>query len=553
MLLWVYVGLMTVAAIAAVLWPLWRRRTALASGTDVAVYRDQLQEIDRDLRLGLIPANEAEAARVEVSRRLLAASQAAQPAASVSGGGWQRNFIAGLAVLVLTIGAAGLYLRVGSPLMASESAPAKAEATATIDRLVAQAEEYLQKNPRDARGWEVLAPVYMRVGRYSDSANAWRNTIQLAGENADRLANLGEALTAEANGIVTADAKDAFTRAVALDQTTVTARFYLGIAAEQDGKASEAAKLFKDLIADSPANAPWLGDIRTALARVEGKPDGAQLKPLARLNPQGQDNGTPVGGPQDPSVLGMVDRLAERLKQDGSDPDGWVRLVRSYGVLNDEAKKSAAIDDARKALAGNAEKVAKFETGLKALEAGEPPAGAPPHASAAANPPAAQGDGVQGMVDRLAERLKKDGSDPDGWVRLVRSYEVLKDEPKKNTAIVDARKALAGDAEKLARFDSGLKAIAAGEDPPPLTSAAAVPEGKDAAQHEAESMTERLAQRLQKSGSDAEGWLMLTRSYTTLQQPEKAKAAVQNARAALAGEPEKLQWFNDQVKRFKLE
>jgi predicted Zn-dependent protease len=157
------------------------------------------------------------------------------------------------------------------------------------------------------------------------------------------------------------------------------------------------------------------------------------------------------------------------------------------------------------------------------------------------------------MVDRLAERLKKDGSDPDGWVRLVRSYEVLKDEPKKNAAIEDARKALAGDAEKLARFDSGLKAIAAGEAPPPLTSASAVPEGKDPAQHEAESMTERLAQRLQKSGSDAEGWLMLTRSYTTLQQPEKAKAAIQKARAALAGEPEKLQWFNDSVKRFKLE
>jgi cytochrome c-type biogenesis protein CcmH len=553
MLLWVYVGLMTVAALAAVLWPLWRRRAASASGTDVAVYRDQLQEIDRDLSLGLIPAAEAEAARVEVSRRLLAASQAGEPAPAVAGGGWQRNFIAGLAVLVLTIGAAGLYLRVGSPLMASESAPAKAEATATIDRLVAQAEEYLTKNPRDARGWEVLAPVYMRVGRYSDSANAWRNTIQLAGENADRLANLGEALTAESGGIVTADAKDAFTRAVALDQTTVTARFYLGVAAEQDGQASEATKLFKQLIADSPPNSPWLPEVRTALARVEGKPDGAQLKPLARLNPQAQPSGTPVGGPQDPSVLAMVGRLAERLKQDGSDPDGWVRLVRSYGVLNDEAKKQGAIDDARKALAGDAERLAKFESGLKALEAGEPPAGAPPHASAAAGAPATQGDGVQGMVDRLAERLKKDGSDPDGWVRLVRSYEVLKDEPKKNAAIADARKALAGDAEKLARFDSGLKAIAAGEDPPPLTSAAAVPEGKDAAQHEAESMTERLAQRLQKSGSDPEGWLMLTRSYTTLQQPEKAKAAVQSARTALAAAPEKLQWFNDQVKRFKLE
>jgi cytochrome c-type biogenesis protein CcmH len=456
MLLWVYVGLMTAAAIAAVLWPLVRRRAAAVSGTDAAVYRDQLQEIDRDLRLGLIPANEAEAARIEVSRRLLAASDNRETAGSVSNP-WRRHLIGGFAVLVLTIGAGGLYLRVGAPLMASESAPlpARAEAAATIERLVAQAEDYLTHNPRDARGWEVLGPVYMRIGRYSDSANAWRNSIQLAGENADRLANLGEALTAEANGIVTADAKDAFSRSVALDQTTVTSRFYLALAAEQDGKASESAGMLKQLIADAPANAPWLGDVRTALARVEGKPDGAALKPLAPISTAASD------APKDAAVTGMVERLAERLKQDGSDPDGWVRLVRSYEVLKDDAKKSAAIEN--------------------------------------------------------------------------------------------ARKALASDAEKLARFDNGLKAIEAGGEPPPLPSATAVPPGKDAGQHEAESMTERLAQRLQKSGSDPEGWLMLTRSYATLQQSEKAKAAVQSARAALAGDPDKLEWFNDAVKRFKLE
>jgi cytochrome c-type biogenesis protein CcmH len=546
--LWVYVGLMTVAAIAAVVWPLWKRGTAAASGHDVAVYRDQLQEIDRDLRMGLVPAGEAEAARVEVSRRLLAASHNGESGSSVSAHPWHRHVIAGLAVLVLTAGAGGFYLRLGAPSMASEASPGRAEATATIDRLVTQAEEYLTRNPRDARGWEVLAPVYMRIGRYSDSANAWRNAIALSGENADRLANLGEALTAEANGVVTTEAKDAFTRSAALDQTTVTSRFYLALAAEQDGKAGEATTILKQLMADAPANAPWLADVRTALARVEGKPDGvAALKPLAPLA------ATAAGAPQDPAVLGMVERLAERLKQDGSDPEGWVRLVRSYGVLNDDTKKRAATDDARKALAANSEKLAKFETGLKAIEAGEPAAGLAPDPAPAANTLPPQADRVQGMVDRLAERLKKDGSDPDAWVRLVRSYEVLKDEPKKTAALEDARKALAGDADKLARFENGLKAIAAGEDPPPLTSASAVPPGKDAGQHEAESMTERLAQRLQKSGSDADGWVMLTRSYATLQQPEKAKAAIQSARTALAGDPEKLEWFNDAVKRFKLE
>jgi cytochrome c-type biogenesis protein CcmH len=549
MLLWVYVVLMTVAAIAAVLWPLLRRKAVRASGSDAAVYRDQLQEIDRDLRLGLIPPGEAEAARIEVSRRLLSASQTDAPTAKISGYAVSRNLIAGLAVVVLTVGAGSLYLRVGSPSLASEPAQAAAANTATIDRLVAQAEEYLTRNPRDARGWEVLAPVYMRIGRYGDSANAWRNTIQLGGENADRLANLGEALMAEANGIVTADAKDAFTRSVAMDSTTVTARFYLGVAAEQDGKASDAAKIFKDLIADAPAGAPWISDVKTALARVDGKPDGAPLPRLGLLN--GTPGSEAQAVPQDPTVLGMVEKLAERLKQDGSDPDAWVRLVRSYEVLKDEEKKTAAIEDAKKALAGDPVKLAKLESGLKALERGEqPPPEAVPHAATAV---ASQDGGVQNMVDRLAERLKKDGSDPDAWLRLVRSYHVLKDAQKKTAAIEDAKKALAGDAEKLARLDRGLKAIEAGEEPPPLTPASAAPESNDAGQHEAEAMTERLAQRLQKSGSDPEGWLMLTRSYVTLQQSEKAKATIQSARAALAGEPNKLEWFNDSVKRFKLE
>ena len=67
---------MTAAAIFAVLWPL-SRRAPLRAGSDVAVYRDQLDEIERDRAAGLIGEREAEAARVEVSRRLLAAADAA--------------------------------------------------------------------------------------------------------------------------------------------------------------------------------------------------------------------------------------------------------------------------------------------------------------------------------------------------------------------------------------------------------------------------------------------------------------------------------------------
>src|SRR3974390_1090408 len=513
MMLWASVAAMTVVAIAGVLWPLFRKRPA-RSGSDVAVYRDQLQEIERDLGLGLIGAKEAEAARIEVSRRLLGATDEGGEIASDSGWSFGRSAIAGLALVLLTIGSAALYLRLGTPSLAQTTVAAAPE-TSSVDKLVAQAEEYLTRNPQEARGWEVLAPVYMQLGRYTDSANAWRNVVQLSGENADRLANLGEALTAESNGIVTAEAKDAFVRSAALDPTTVTAQFYIGVAAEQDGKNSDAAKIFHDLIDHAPADAQWVTDVKTALARVDGKPDGA---PVAAAQ-----SGAPSNPPDNIVVRGMVDGLAERLKKDGAEQEGWVRTGRAYGVLNDTEKKTTAIADARKALASDSDKLAKFEAGLATIENGAPPTNSAPapHPTATVTAQASIGDdpSVRGMVDRLASRLKQDGSDVDGWIRLIRSYKVMNDDAAKNGAVADARKALANDPEKLAKLETAVKAIDAGQEPPPSAPSANAGGGD----HDAHGVVARLAERLQRSGSDPEGWLVLVRSYLPLKYPDKQK------------------------------
>ncbi|HWS97241.1 MAG TPA: c-type cytochrome biogenesis protein CcmI, partial [Candidatus Methylomirabilis sp.] len=138
MMLWASVAAMTVVAIAGVLWPLFRKRPA-RSGSDVAVYRDQLQEIERDLGLGLIGAKEAEAARIEVSRRLLGATDEGGEIASDSGWSFGRSAIAGLALVLLTIGSAALYLRLGTPSLA-QTIVAAAPETSSVDQLVAQAE-----------------------------------------------------------------------------------------------------------------------------------------------------------------------------------------------------------------------------------------------------------------------------------------------------------------------------------------------------------------------------------------------------------------------------
>src|SRR5262245_50342380 len=425
---WVILALMTGATVFAVIWPLVQAREAVRSGSDVEVYRDQLDELERDLKAGTIGKNEAAAARIEIARRLLAAADAAKAdSAEVNPDTTARYRRAAIVavLLLLPLGAVSLYLRLGSPELASENSTigrdTRSDQQTAIENLVAKVEDHLQKNPKDGRGWEVLAPVYMQLGRYSDSVRAWRSALLLLGETAERQANLGEALVAEANGIVTDEANNAFVRAVTLDKTTVSARYYLGVAAEQDGKREEAAKIWRDLIAGAPEGAPWLTDVRTALARVEGAPGspsrGPTAEQIAAAMTQSPDQQTAM-------IRGMVDGLAARLKQDGTDLDGWVRLVRSYKVLGESDKARAAASDAQNALQSDPEKRKQLDAALKELNVSSPAAGPPmkPSSPPAPAQPQHESDNVQAMVDRLAERLSRSGSDPDGWIMLVRSY-----------------------------------------------------------------------------------------------------------------------------------
>ena len=465
MILWLIFGLMTAAAIAAVLFPLVRNRTEEPSGNEIAVYRDQLDELDRDAAAGLIGKSEAEAARVEISRRLLAAADVTRATPDPISAARIRRCVIAAALLLLPAGAGALYLRLGSPDLAAMPAgvAVQPEKQTQIENLVARIEVHLQSNPKDGRGWEVLAPVYMQLGRYSDSVSAWRNTLALLGESADREANLGEALMAEANGVVTVEAKAAFVRAVTLDNTIVSARYYLGKAAEQDGKREEATKIWRDLIAEAPAGAHWANDVRAALARIESN-SGASPDPI----------GTQTAGPNPPAappqhegdaIQGMVDRLAERVKKSGADPEGWIMLTRSYLTLGDKEKAAAAISDARAALAGNAAMLQFFNDALQKFKIDDVAsrASAPPAPATEERAPVQDGsqtnEMIRGMVARLAERLKKDGSDLDGWQRLMRSYVVLGERDKALSAAADARQAIGGDHDKRRRFDDFVKSL----------------------------------------------------------------------------------------------
>ena len=461
MAIWFLLVLMTVLAMAAVLWPLARRRS-VTGGTDIEVYRDQLNEISRDRNAGLIGETEAEAAKVEVSRRLIAAADAASFQTPGSPLLWGRRTGAISGLVFLPVGTIALYLMLGSPQMVSESAVAQQVANdedRSVTALVAKVEAHVAQNPTDGRAWDVLAPVYMRLGRFEDAIRAWRTAIKINGATASRLSDLGESLAAHANGIVTAEAKAAFEQSLALDPQDVMARFYSGMAAEQDGKHAEADKIWGDLLASAPPDAPWIETVQRAMARTTpvaalgnapAEPSASQVAAAAKLAPDQQSQ----------MIEGMVSRLAERLKKDGSDAAGWARLVRSYRVLGDTERAQAAEADARRALASDPEKLRQFNEGGDAA--------APPIAASAPGPsqadveaaqkmnPADQNQMIDGMIARLAERLKVNGDDVAGWQRLLRAYKVLGDSDKATAAAADARRALANDPVKLRQIDDAI-------------------------------------------------------------------------------------------------
>jgi cytochrome c-type biogenesis protein CcmH len=239
-----------------------------------------------------------------------------------------------------------------------------------MDAMVAQVERHLAHNPQDGRGWEVLAPIYLQAGRVDDAVKARTSALRLLGETADRQADLGEALVAQGQGVVTAEAKAAFARAVQLEADHLKARFFVGLAAEQDGDKARAIAVWNDMIAKAPPGASYIEFLSAAVTRLNGKPATPSAATAPPAGPSAQDVAAASDmkpEDRDAMVRGMVDRLAAKLAADGTDAEGWVRLVRAYVVLGEPDKARAALDQARKALAATPDKLNVLETQVRSL------------------------------------------------------------------------------------------------------------------------------------------------------------------------------------------
>ncbi|OYR19563.1 c-type cytochrome biogenesis protein CcmI [Brucella thiophenivorans] len=372
---WLTAALLTFAATSIVLLPLTRNKQDFLppEKNDLEVYRDQLREVEADVARGMIDAPSAEQARIEISRRILNAEKMSTDAAAEVKKARSGRLLAFVAILAVPLIAWGIYPLFGAPDIPSMPLSARLEGSpqnSSVDELIARAETHLSQNPNDARGWDVLAPIYLRIGRGADSANAYRSAIRIEGENFPRVLGLGEALIAVSGGPVTAEAEALFNKAADLQPDDIRPQYYLAQGEMQDGDAEGAVMRLQSFLDKAPADAPWRAQVEQTIARIRSGtsepsapavgPTAEDIDAAASMNAEGRQA----------MVEGMVQRLDESLRENGDNLEGWKRLVRSYMILNNRA---AALDAWKRGIAaldgGKRAELERFAAGL-GLEAG---------------------------------------------------------------------------------------------------------------------------------------------------------------------------------------
>lgn len=384
-MIWLVFAFLTGVALLAVLWPLLRSpRTVPRKDADVAFYEAQIVEIGRDAERGLIAAADAASAKAEAARRLIAAGDQelvvpSPKPGSVDAGAklrsLRRAIAAGIAIVFVPVIAFGLYRIVGNPDL--PDLPLTARLNAAPDDMdvaaaVAKIEVHLAQHPDDGKGWEVIAPIYLNLGRGDDAVTAYANALRLLGTTSDRLEAYGRALVFAAGDKVTPQAVETFKAALAEEPGLPEARFFLGVAAEQSGDKAGAVDIWTKLLADAPPDAEWADFVRKKIADDGGNPPLSPSSPADRAATADDRLAPPPAGAaaavaampaddQQKFIRNMVDSLAERLHQDGHDVEGWLRLVRAYNVLQEPDKARAALVDARKSLGDDTAALARID------------------------------------------------------------------------------------------------------------------------------------------------------------------------------------------------
>lgn len=378
---WIIVAILTAFVALVLIWPLARKSSEqqVETASEIAIYQDQLRELDRERESGLIGETEAEYARAEIGRRLLNAAEKSTTVDGVSSSKRINRWVANALLVIVPVTGLCLYLTFGSPERPDMPLEARLENPGDdLDLMLAKVERHLAQNPNDVRGWDVVAPVYFAASRWDDAQNAFRTAIRLDGENVARLTGLGEALINANDGIVVGEARALFERVIIVEPSNPRAQYYTALAAQQSGRQDEAKRLYQQLLDSSEPNAPWLSLVKEQLAKLGAEPAAPSAtapsttsnEPAVR-GPSAQDVAAAEemsGDDRQAMINSMVEGLQERLNADPNNIDGWLQLLRSYSVLGDKDKAQTALETALKTFAPSSENGKRLLDAARALQ-----------------------------------------------------------------------------------------------------------------------------------------------------------------------------------------
>jgi cytochrome c-type biogenesis protein CcmH len=370
------------AVVAILVRALLRGPETLPSGAvhDMAVYRDQLAEIDRDVARGILPEAEAERLRTEVSRRLLEADRAARTAQPMAARGAAP--VAAVVVALALAAGAGLYaLRLGAPgypdlplaerlamteeVRASRPSQAEAEARAELPPprtdvdpefldLMEKLRTTMAERPDDLRGLELLARNEAALGNLVAAREAQARIVALKGTEAEAEdhARLAELMVVAAGGLVSPEAEAELVQALTLDPRHGLARYYSGLMFAQIGRYDRAFSLWRGLLEGGPQDAPWVGTIRADLPEIAARA-GVNYTlpepPSGGPGPSAADIEAAAGmeaGERQAMIEGMVEQLGARLASEGGPAEDWARMISSLAVLGRTEQARAILAEA---------------------------------------------------------------------------------------------------------------------------------------------------------------------------------------------------------------
>jgi len=404
MTIWIVLGALTALVAGYVLWPILRNARSADADTnedrladmdedelqrDLAVYRDQLAEIGRDIERGVLTEGQADAARTEVQRRILATDQRI---AKRHQSGEAANRVSRLrpAVAIFTLllfaGGVGLYLDLGRPdlrdrpiasrtdeiMAARQASDNDANRNAALNRAVQDLSNRLLENPDDLKGWELLGASLMALGRPEEAQTAYLEAVKQSGRDGDYLAMYAESVIRTDNGQVNTIARGALEEAAKSGSTDPRIQYFLGLADAQNGNVAAAVDRWIALVNGAPSDAGWLPMV---LARIEeaALAQGIDITGRITVTPPMASNAP--GGPsredmeaaaemtpeeRQEMILGMVSQLADKLAENPQDPEGWARLMRAYMVIGQPDQAKQAYDTARQEFASDTALLTRF-------------------------------------------------------------------------------------------------------------------------------------------------------------------------------------------------